>query len=422
MKIRIGNDIALNIHLSQKYIKDPINIKNVQCIVVPGECCSDTPFTPSKYDINRCGLPVYHMLPCCDGASYSMRQYNGFGVDIKKDEVYVADCCCNNDNQCRLEVRSMGAPDSFMAFFPAYNQRVVGKYKLIVVAELFEPGYDKNNLRTVTIDYPDVFELVSSSSEADAASSVSIQVGNGSDPTITDICISPASITDVIAGNLGMIVATVCPSTNNNQNFLWQFDDTYLNVFDDKGSTLVFKTSRIPVTADGKYNTTITCYAADNLEVKKEVPVTVYNCLDHIDIATPIDASKLSTDLTGTNGDVTITNLYESIKYGESGVFVPTVVLQNGDKVSCFADGDTMKYAVDVYCVDGAEYIDTGYRSDALDADKQPMRMIDGTVQFKNVNESGITQQVKFCLVSNISNLNGEKKAFYYTAQLAPKQ
>ena len=427
MKVRIGNDIALNIHLSQKYIQDPINIKNVQCIVVPAGGTADTPFSPSNYDINRCGLPVYHVSPCCDGirsccnTSYSMQPYNGFGVNIQKGQAYFVDSCQCGDSACRLSVKSLGTPDSFMAFFPAYDQHILGSYKLVVVAELYQPGYDYSNLRTVTIDYPDVFELVSSTEEADAWTSVSIQVGNGSDPTITDICVSPASITDVIAGNLGMIVATVCPSTNSNQNFLWDFDDTHITVFDEKGSTLVFKAGNIPVTATGTYQTEITVYAADNIAVYKTIPVTIYNCMDHIDIATPIDASKLTPAEDGST--TTITPLYQEIAYDEDMVIVPTVVLQNGDKISYYqtASGD-MEYAVDARVVSGQEYIITTYYDQLADMDQYTIKLIDGTIRIKNHNTTESVQTVQLCITSNIQNVDGETKSFYYTAKLAPKQ
>lgn len=122
-----------------------------------------------------------------------------------------------------------------------------------------------------------------------------------------------------------MIVATVCPSTSTNQNFLWQFDDTHLEVFDDKGNTLVFKANNIPVTTSGTYSTNITVYAADNISVSKTIPVTIYNCMDHIDVATPIDASKLTSVEAGSS--VQITPLYEEIAYDADMVLVPTVVL-----------------------------------------------------------------------------------------------
>lgn len=122
-----------------------------------------------------------------------------------------------------------------------------------------------------------------------------------------------------------MIIATVCPSTNSNQNFLWDFDCEYMDVFDDKGSTLVFETSNIPASKSGKYETSIKVYAADNISVSTEVPVTIHNHMDHLDIVTPIDASKLSPAVVG--GDIAITPLYKEVEFGEDIVIVPTVVL-----------------------------------------------------------------------------------------------
>lgn len=38
-------------------------------------------------------------------------------------------------------------------------------YKLIIVAELYAPGFNNRNLKTITVDMPNVFELVKSSEE-----------------------------------------------------------------------------------------------------------------------------------------------------------------------------------------------------------------------------------------------------------------
>ena len=65
MKIRIGNDIKLNVYLSKKNIPDTVNIKSIRCVLVntnTDQCCQ----CPSTaYDINGCGLPKYHILGHC---------------------------------------------------------------------------------------------------------------------------------------------------------------------------------------------------------------------------------------------------------------------------------------------------------------------------------------------------------------------
>jgi hypothetical protein len=49
--------------------------------------------------------------------------------------------------------------------FPAEHQLYTGVYKLVIVAKVYAPGFNKYNLKTVTIDVPDVFELVSTTEE-----------------------------------------------------------------------------------------------------------------------------------------------------------------------------------------------------------------------------------------------------------------
>jgi hypothetical protein len=52
----------------------------------------------------------------------------------------------------------------------------LGKYKLVIIAKMYNPGY-KNNIRTVTLDYNDVFKLVDNSANAD--NDTTIIVGEG---------------------------------------------------------------------------------------------------------------------------------------------------------------------------------------------------------------------------------------------------
>jgi hypothetical protein len=44
--------------------------------------------------------------------------------------------------------------------FPAEHQLHTGVYSLIIVAKVYAPGYNKENLKTITADIPNVFELV----------------------------------------------------------------------------------------------------------------------------------------------------------------------------------------------------------------------------------------------------------------------
>lgn len=53
-------------------------------------------------------------------------------------------------------------------------------YDLVIVANVYEPGF-KGNIRTITVDLKNAFELVSSSSEADINDPVQIEINNTSD-------------------------------------------------------------------------------------------------------------------------------------------------------------------------------------------------------------------------------------------------
>lgn len=49
--------------------------------------------------------------------------------------------------------------------FPAEHQLHTGTYSLIIIAKLYAPGYNDQNLKTITVDVPNVFELVKTSQE-----------------------------------------------------------------------------------------------------------------------------------------------------------------------------------------------------------------------------------------------------------------
>lgn len=393
MKVRINNDILLNVHLSRKYIKDPVNIKNVQCILTTGDHCTDTPFTPSHYDINRCGLPVYHMMPCCDGDSYSMCCYNGFGVDINKNRTYYKDChtscccACCNDNEYRAEVRSTSAQDSFIVYFPANQQKVLGKYKLIVQAQIFEPGYDTSNLRTVTIDYPDVFELVANSSEADASDCVSIEVGNGQDTNINCICINPGSVTECILGNVGFITVQACPATSSNQNFIWGFDDAHMDKINDKGNTFMFRATNIPTITSGVYTTQVKVTSLDNMAVSKTIDVVLHNHAEDLQIASS----------TSTN----------NVAYGTSLTLTPVLTMQNGDKLVTYTENGEFKSVVTTTVETGSEYANV-YMLD------------DGSIRIQNTNSTESAQVVSIKFISNIDTIDGETPTVTYNLTLSP--
>jgi len=109
-------------------------------------------FNATPYDVCNSGLPTWRAFPV----------YPGFGVnpDFRR---------LRNRKPLPFEYTANVAATSSQSVvevsFPAEHQLFTGMYKLIIVAKLYAPGYSSDNLKTVTLDVPDVFELVSTSEE-----------------------------------------------------------------------------------------------------------------------------------------------------------------------------------------------------------------------------------------------------------------
>lgn len=81
-------------------------------------------------------------------------------------------------DRCRFlaPVEATESKNKVKVYFPAQAQLYTGVYKLVIVAKVYEPGYCKDNLRTITIDYENVFTLVGSSDEG-IDGNITIRVG-----------------------------------------------------------------------------------------------------------------------------------------------------------------------------------------------------------------------------------------------------
>ena len=81
-------------------------------------------------------------------------------------------------DRCRFlaPVEATDSKNKIKVYFPAQAQLYTGVYKLVIVAKVYEPGYCKDNLRTITIDYENVFTLVGCSEEG-IDGNITIRVG-----------------------------------------------------------------------------------------------------------------------------------------------------------------------------------------------------------------------------------------------------
>ena len=222
MKVRIGNDIRLQVQLNYGQAQDPVNILSLKAVFVnktlekqfikeykkknrfmyrfPIEPFTNE-FQSTAYNLNSSGNPRYR--------AYVMNQYSGFGVypDWSKQRLLKK----MNITEYTSEVQRTSDASSIIATFPASAQLYTGQYDLIVIAQVEDPGY-KNNVRTATIDYKNVFELVKTTEESDVEEAVHITIDNNTDS-------SPRQDYYVVSG-----------SYNNNEILLRRNDNAVIHV------------------------------------------------------------------------------------------------------------------------------------------------------------------------------------------------
>lgn len=188
MKIRIGNDVQLNIQLTLDGTEDRANIQSLRAIFVnttlkeklqkeykkrnrfigrfPIEPFVDE-FEPNEYCINSTGYPKYNVTV--------YNQYKGFGVKpdwnnsfpVKQQPI----------TEYYAEVNHTQIQDVVSVLFPGEAQLYEGSYELVVIAKVYQAGY-KNNIRTVATNYKNVFELVKDSQEEGVNNPVQIEIVN----------------------------------------------------------------------------------------------------------------------------------------------------------------------------------------------------------------------------------------------------
>lgn len=129
-------------------------------------------FHPTPYDVCGCGYPTWRAYP----RAYMMAPYHGFGVYPQWSGIYRPLCPPplppvkpefpkKEELQYTAEVAATDHQNIVEVIFPANHQLHTGVYSLVIVAKLYAPGFNSQNLKTVTLDVPNVFELVESTRE-----------------------------------------------------------------------------------------------------------------------------------------------------------------------------------------------------------------------------------------------------------------
>lgn len=118
------------------------------------------PFDATPYDVCNSGYPTYRAYP----HPYHVMPYHGFGVHPCWGGIYKA-LPHINDVEYKAQVSATRHQHVVEVSFPARAQLYTGTYKLVIVAEVYAPGFNAANLKTITVDVPDVFELVKTTEE-----------------------------------------------------------------------------------------------------------------------------------------------------------------------------------------------------------------------------------------------------------------
>ena len=162
MKSAIGirNVKAYLINTSQLEEREQLLKKKTRFIArYPIEPCFEC-FTSTPYNTCSSGYPTWRALP----QRFCVSPYHGFGWKPEWGGIYKKVPTKDPLEYC-APVLFTEQQNVIEVCFPAEAQRFAGKYKLIIVAKVYAPGYNYNNLKTVTVDMPDVFELVRTSNE-----------------------------------------------------------------------------------------------------------------------------------------------------------------------------------------------------------------------------------------------------------------
>lgn len=125
-------------------------------------------FEPTAYNIHSMGYARNRV--------FVHTPYQGFGLHPNWNE-----CLPVHDTDYTryfAPVSSTTDPRVKIVDFPAQAQLTEGVYQLVIVAKVFDPGYN-NNLRTVTVNYNNVFEIVKDSKDA-TDSPVQIEINSDS--------------------------------------------------------------------------------------------------------------------------------------------------------------------------------------------------------------------------------------------------
>lgn len=222
-KIRIGNDIRLAVDLRKQVIgegDDTFAVRQVTAYLVNTtkeqeykdklnerkHFVGRFPREPFSHDYDTtpwcvcgCGMPTWNVQPV-NGvyAGFGTEPYGKLGKELRDIASVV---------QYKAACQATAQQNIINVYFPAKDQLATGEYKLVLVASVYAPGYNVENLKTIQVDVPEVFELVETTEEGiDTGVTISTDVerpvegtAGGDDPgdiTFDDVYVNGGVLTN----------------------------------------------------------------------------------------------------------------------------------------------------------------------------------------------------------------------------------
>lgn len=342
-KVRIGNDIRLKVNLLSKRFVETVQIQSIKAYIInttaEAEAIKDMhnktkfmsrfpiepkidAYTASAYDTNACGFPTYHAFP----QNHVIGSYAGFGVEPNWFGIY-RPVPQHNLTEFLAPVKYTPRNSRIEVFYPAEAQRYCGEHKLVLVAKIYEPGYSPNNLRTITMDYENIFTLVDKSSEG-TDSDVVISIGDNA--TSVDI----QGDENILVGKIYTLRAFTSGEDVN-----WHCTDPDVQFVQTFGNILQYRLNQLPNGDEGEHMFTIFAVSSED--------ETIYSSKD-------ITAHNYATDLI-------MNDLNENqidLEYRESATIFPKVKLEDGSATAWYSSNGVKKQAVKYEIIEGAsEYV-----------------------------------------------------------------
>lgn len=388
--IRIGTDVRIKVNIvdGEKTV-NPINVKHVECYLIntteestyfasrfPQEPVSDQ-YEASAYHVNTCGHPVYFTYP----DQHIVPVYQGFGLHPNWSRIYPMHHRADSD-AFRAPVFAGEGMGQVVILFPAEAQKRCGTYKLVIKAKIYQPGYSMiGNLRTVTMDYDDVFTLVEDSSQADSDATIVIE--NEHEIHVEEV--KAYGDDDVIIGQSKNISIDVLPVLATDKRIAYYINGTAsISNKTDHGYTVTGTSIANPLS--GKETTTVTAISVDDPSKSATKTITVHNYCTAVDIK-------------GRDGAI-------RIPHGESVVVNPVVFTEDGNFYSSFNINGQIVTTVSAQITNQGSH-PVGVPSHAAEINIDVLDNEANDVVLTNLNSTTTTEHCYLQITSKVANKGG---------------